>query len=174
MPTLLEIARTDPAENDVIDVGISVMRQSQVVYEEHRTIRVHFYGWHSGLASGLIFVRAQKAAQENFKPEAAAIWRIVRTPRPWESQWYYRLSPAIGFHSTTLHFASTASATTTGTATSDDNGVQFGLGISAHLWNDLLQVGYGWNVAVTKNRGYGYLGLGIMKLLRQVITNPGS
>jgi hypothetical protein len=174
MPTLLEIARTDPAENDVIDVGLSVMRQTQVVYEEHRTIRVHFYGWHSGLASGLIFVRAQKAAQENVKPEAAAIWRIVRTPRPWETKWFYRLSPAIGFHSTTLHFASTPSTTTTGTSTNNDNGVQFGLGFSAHLWNDLLQVGYGWNIAVTKNRGYGYLGLGIMKLLRQAISNPGS
>jgi hypothetical protein len=166
MPTRLEIARTDPRDNDVIDIAAQVLDgANKVIYEEHRSVRVRFYGWHSGLASGLVFVRAQETAQENLKPEAAAIWRIVRTPRPWEDnwrQWYFKVRPAVGFHSTTLHFGN------------DNNSVQFGLGVSAHLFNDLFQLGYGWNLGVTKNRGYGYLGLGVMQLLRSQLTGLSS
>jgi len=162
MPTRLEIPRTDPKDNDTIDLAAQVLDDANaVVYEEHRSVRVRFYGWHSGLASGLVFVRAQDTAQENLKPEAAAIWRIVRTPRPWDDDWrhwYYKARPAVGFHSATLHFGG------------DTNAVQFGLGVSAHLFDDLLQLGYGWNLGVTKSRGYGYLGLGVMKVLRGAIN----
>jgi hypothetical protein len=158
MPTQLQIVRTDPANDDVIDIAAQVSdAANNVIYEEHRMVRIRFFGWHSGLASGLIFVRANKAAQENLKPEAAAIWRIVFTPRADDTAWYHRIRPAIGFHSTTLHFGN------------DNNSVQFGLGVSGHILDDLLQVGYGWNLGVTKDRSYGYVGLGIMKLLRNAL-----
>ncbi|HYU26822.1 MAG TPA: hypothetical protein VEO74_16540 [Thermoanaerobaculia bacterium] len=162
MPTRLEIARTDPKDNDTIDLAAQVLDGANgVVYEEHRSVRVRFYGWHSGLASGLVFVRAQETALENLKPEAAAIWRIVRTPRPWEDDWrhwYFRTRPAVGIHLTTLHFGG------------DNSAVQFGLGVSAHLFDDLFQLGYGWNLGATTSRGYGYFGLGIMKLLRDALA----
>ena len=124
-------------------------------------MRVRFYGWHSGLASGLVFVRAQETALENLKPEAAAIWRIVRTPRPWEDDWrhwYFKARPSVGFHATTLHFGG------------DNDVVQFGLGVSAHLFDDLFQLGYGWNLGATTSRGYGYFGLGVMKVLRDALA----
>jgi hypothetical protein len=169
--TRLEIPRADPADGDVIDLATQVFQGDKLVYEEHRSVTVHFYGWHSGLASGLIFVRGDKAALSNFKPEAAAIWRVQMTPRPDGANAFYKLRPAVGIHTTTLHFndASTTAAGTT-TTTNNNNNVQFGTGITFHLLGDVVQVGYGWNLGVTKNRGYMYAGIGIMKLLRDRLS----
>jgi hypothetical protein len=175
--TRLEIPRADPADGDVLDFATQVFQNDKQIYEEHRSVTVHFYGWHSGLASGLIFVRADKTAQSNFKPEAAAIWRIQMTPRPDDTNVFDKLRPAIGFHTTTLHFATTTSTTTTSgatTTTTDNNNVQFGAGITFHLFGDVLQTGYGWNLGVTKDRGYMYVGIGIMQLLRTRLGQPAT
>lgn len=169
VPTSLQIPRADPADGDVLDFSMQLFQGTDTtvppVYEEHRSVTVHFYGWHSGLASGLIFVRANRTRESNFKPEAAAAWRIEMTPRPEDTNVFHRLRPAIGIHTTTLHFTTTTDNTTTND-NNNNNNVQFGAGLTLHLFGDILQAGYGWNLGVTTNRGYMYVGLGIMKLLR--------
>lgn len=169
VPTRLEIPRTDPADGDLIDIAAIVYQNNRIVYEERRSVTVRFYGWHSGLTSGLIFARAEKAQQSNFKPEAAAVWRIGFTPRPGSKNLLGVLRPGIGFHVTTLHFNTNAGTATTAT-TNDSNNIQFGTGVTLHLFKDVIQTGYGWNLGVQKDRGYTYIGIGIIRVLRQLLA----
>jgi ABC-type transporter Mla subunit MlaD len=168
VPTRLEIPRTDPSDGDVLDVAAQIFQGDKLVYEEHRSITVRFYGWHSGLSSGLVFVRSADHVGSNFKPEAAAVWRIRYTPRPGSRNPLGNLRPGVGIHATTLHFNS--SVDDDATASNGANNIQFGVGLTFHLFGDVLQTGYGWNLGVQKDRSYTYLGIGIMKVLKQLLS----
>ncbi|HEX6100485.1 MAG TPA: hypothetical protein VF432_29490 [Thermoanaerobaculia bacterium] len=160
--TTLDIPRADPEEGDQIELVAEVRKpDGGLAYEERRIVRPRFFGFHSGVTSGLVFVRAKNEEQADLEPEAAAIWRIVFDKRPADS-WTKALIPAIGIHVTTLHFS--------------EDQIEFGAGLSVHFWRDIVQFGTGINLGVKEDRGYVYAGLGVIPFLRERLSglNGGS
>lgn len=163
--TDLEIVRSDPEPGDTIELVAEVRRPAPpgaasqdgvLVHEERRSIRVDVYEWSSGVATGIGMIKAEKTDLANFEPGAIAVWRISYQPRPDTAGAVRRLGalrPGFGIHVSTLDF-------------DEQDSVEFGAGVAIHLFKDLLQVGYGWNLNAEQDRAYWYLGLGLFDLLR--------
>lgn len=153
--TQLVVRRTDPQPGDVLEIVAEVreIQTQKLVREERTAADVNFYGWSSSVSGGLIFIKADKTALANFEPAPAANWKISYLPRPGEKN-LGSLRPGIGMHVATLDF-------------DPDNTVEIGTGVSVHLFGNLLQAGYGWNLGVEEDRGYWFLGLGLYDFFKQ-------
>lgn len=153
--TQLVVRRTDPQPGDVLEIVAEVreMQTQKLVREERTAADVNFYGWSSSVSGGLIFIKADKTALANFEPAPAANWKISYLPRPGEKN-LGSLRPGIGMHIATLDF-------------DPNNTVEIGTGVSVHLFGNLLQAGYGWNLGVEEDRGYWFLGLGLYDFFKQ-------
>jgi len=71
------------------------------------------------------------------------------------------LRPSAGVHTTTLHYK-------------DSTNPQFGLGVSVHVFDDFLQIGYGFNVRGERDRRYWYFGVGLIQALRSAMARAGG
>jgi hypothetical protein len=173
--TDLEILRSAPARGDTIELVLEVRRKpaagaalvppappappapdDRPLYEERKAIRVDVYGWSTGVATGIGFIKSKKDDLSNFKPSPIAVWRIGFRPRPDDSgvrRWLGGIRPGFGIHVATPDLDPNAS-------------VETGAGVAIHLFSDLVQIGYGWDLSVKKDRSYWYLGIGLFDLLR--------
>jgi len=138
----------------------SVTNADTVVTTDRRTVTPLWFGWHQGLSTGLTFVTARESELAKFAPEATAVFRFRYRARPEHNSVLATLRPGIGVHTMTLHFG-------------DSNNPQFGLGISAHLFDDFLQAGYGFNVRA-ENDQYWYFGVGVIRALRAAVERAGA
>lgn len=160
-PTQLEVLRTDAEDGDRLELVAEVRSDpsGEPIHEERLSVAVHAFGWSSDVSGGLIFVKSIDVDTSNFKPEPVATWRIGYRPRPEDRSFGAALGralrPGLGIHVTSLGF-------------SNDTSVEMGAGVNVHLFSDLVQVGYGWNLTVKADRTYWYLGLGLFELLKVV------
>lgn len=160
-PTQLEVLRTDAEDGDRLEIVAEVRNDpaADPIHEERRSIAVRAFGWSSNVSGGLIFVKSIDVDTSNFKPEPVATWRVGYLSRPDDESFGgtlgRALKPGFGIHVATLSFSS-------------DTSVEMGAGVNVHLFSDLVQVGYGWNLTVKESRSYWYLGIGLFELLEVV------
>lgn len=161
VPTQLEVLRTDAEDGDRLEIVAEVRSDpsGEPIHEERLSVAVHAFGWSSDVSGGLIFVKSIDVDTSNFKPEPVATWRIGYRPRPEDGSFGAALGralrPGLGIHVATLGF-------------SNDTSVEMGAGVNVHLFSDLVQLGYGWNLTIKENRTYWYLGIGLFELLKVV------
>lgn len=178
LPTKLPILTTDASPGDLLEFVLLVTRSSTAgadadapaaatrpLHEERRYVSVACFGICSGVSSGVVFVKAKDPALANFEPAPTAVWGLQFTGRP-TLRGLSRfvggvLKPRLGVHAATLDFAN-ASA------------VEIGVGGALHLFDDLVQIGYGWNLSVAEKRPYWYLGLGLFDLVQGLASKRAA
>ena len=70
------------------------------------------------------------------------------------------LNPGVGINVTALSF--------------EGRSGQYGLGFQGTLFGDILQVGYGWNLNVSSNREYWFVGVGLVDALNLASATMGG
>jgi hypothetical protein len=161
VPTELAILRTDAEDGDILEIvgELRTDKEREPIREERRSVTVRTFGWSSNVSGGLVFAKSIQVDTSNFKPEPAASWRIGYRARPADSSFGATvgrfLAPGFGIHVVSLDFSS-------------DVAVELGAGLNVHLFSDLVQAGYGWNLSVKEKRSYWYLGIGLFELLKVV------
>lgn len=118
-------------------------------------------GFTPKLAASVVFVDRVKepgggVPPTNYKASPAGSWTVHWRMRsePGGSgfaDFWNVLDPGIGISVAALSFES--------------NGVEVGGGGHVSLLGDLVQVGYGWNANVSQDRGYWYVGVGLLETI---------
>ena len=62
------------------------------------------------------------------------------------------LDPGLGIHAASVNL-------------DPDQSAEFGLGGQLYLWDGFFFAGLGWDLSVSEDRGYFYLGTNLLKLL---------
>ena len=136
------------------------------VYRELPTqeFSVDKFGLISKWSGNLIFVDRKGAGQPgdpqiNFDPTPALGWTLhyapltEKTSSGWDKTWKF-LNPGAGVSIAALDF--------------EDKGTQIGIGAHLTFFNDLLQVGYGYNLNAISDRRFVFIGIGISEGINQL------
>ena len=156
---LLDLRRSGITVGDTVQVDVGFIKtQSDTIPE--KTIQYSgqavLTGVHRQFSGDMIFARAVKGSgSHEFKPNVgvSAEWHYYDRSRP--NGFVNWLDPGIGFHAANLD-------------QSPDQTVELGAGTNLSLWGGLVRVGYGWNLSVTEDRPYFYVGFGLFGLLNQL------
>ena len=94
-----------------------------------------------------------------FDPAPALGWTLHYIPltedtsRPRDKTWKF-LNPGAGLSIAALDF--------------EDKGPQIGIGVHLTLFNDLLQIGYGYNLNASSDQRYVFIGIGFTEGINQL------
>ncbi len=138
-------------DGDYIKLRIIIKDDLAVVTDDQYTIKVNSFEWNSTLYTGLIFVK--KNTEREFYPTVSVSWMLKYWGRQEVTSRDFLNSFGFGFHTTTLVI--------------DNNKTQIGVGPSFHVFNNLIQVGFGWNLGANASPYY-FAGIGLIDLLNKV------
>lgn len=135
-------------EGDYVKIRLLIKNGTSVLLDDQYTVHVFRAGIYSDLYTGLIYVKRNE--QPNYYPTVGVSWMLKIWCYPDNSWRYFWHSFGLGFHTTTLVI--------------DQNKIQLGIGLSAHLLDNLIQFGTGWNLGANGSPYY-YIGFGLIELL---------
>jgi len=158
----LAVHETPADSGDEIELRVELVDgEGQRLDEERWFFPVGRFGVGDQITSHLIFVdRVGTGGQQDpdieFDPAPSVSWTLhyrirVEPEGDFGSRLWTFFDPGIGFSLAALDF--------------EDQNFQLGLGVHATLFNDLLQVGYGYNLNADRDRDYFFLGIDILQSL---------
>ena len=119
-------------------------------------------GWHRRYSGDVIFARATSGpGSDAYKPNAAVSLEWHYFDRSKQDGWWNGLDPGFGFHAANLD-------------QNPDQTVELGAGVNMSLWNGLIRIGYGYNLSVTEDRPYFWIGFGLFGMLNRLNDLPAS
>ncbi|MCX5784609.1 MAG: hypothetical protein NTX59_02875 [Elusimicrobia bacterium] len=155
IPATVDLRRSGVKNGDYLTFKVRVRNTSNVLLEEKTYVfQIGSKGLYREYTGQLLFSAPTTGPNKNqFQANAGALvtWKYgYRQPKGFKNfmDW---LNPGIGIHAASMH---------QGTAT-----VEVGTGVAFSLWDDIITGGYGWNLGVTKDRHYVFIGIGILDLL---------
>ncbi len=160
----VRLGRTDVSEGDRVHVEAvayppgsdrSATAPGRVV--ETWEADVERFGFYARVSPQLIFARADSGSDDarSWKPNAAALADLhhrFRFPSRAGELWN-AIDPALGVHLASLD--------------QDDDTVEFGLGVNLSFFGGFVTAGYGQNLARDGNRGYYFVGIGLLNVLQE-------
>ena len=115
-------------------------------------------GW---LWSGdLIFTRQFRGQNHDFSSTAAVSYERHSRDRDEPRGWANLLDPAFGFHAAALNFDPAVTA-------------EFGAGVNASILGGLVRAGVGYDVSISRDREYWFVGFGLITTL-ETMKSVGS
>lgn len=164
----VRLGRTDVSEGDRVHVEAIAyppgtdLSARNVEKEKGRVLEtweadVERFGFYARVSPQLIFARADSGSDDarSWKPNAAALADLhhrFRFPSRAGELWN-AIDPALGVHLASLD--------------QDDDTVEFGLGVNLSFFGGFVTAGYGQNLARDGNRGYYFVGIGLLNVLQE-------
>ncbi len=145
--TSIDILRTERKENDIFKLYLRLERRGAIISDQQYSFKVQNYGIYNKWVGDLVFAKGNW--QEKFQPVTAASWVIHYNPRSHSNRTQNLgvealklLNPGLGLNSVMFM---------------NDGNVEYGIGVTLTLFDDILQVGYGYNLFKNNTEGRGYL-----------------
>ncbi len=156
--TSIDIQRTERKENDIFNLYLQLERKGTIISNEQYSFKVRKYGMHSKWVGDLVFAKGNW--QEYFQPVTAVSWVIHYKPRQHDNTYSFGnealqlLNPSLGLNATMFL---------------SDGDMEYGLGVTMTLFDDILQVGYGYNLSkdCKDGQGYYFIGTSLFDLLNK-------
>lgn len=159
LPGTVDLRRSGVKNGDYLTLKVRVRDESglRLLEEKTHVFQVGSKGWYRDYTGQLLFASPTSGPGRNqFQANVGVLvtWKHgFRKPQGWRKL-INGLNPGLGIHATSLH---------QGTST-----VEVGSGLALSLWDDLLTGGFGWNLGVSKDRSYFFVGIGILDLLHKM------
>jgi hypothetical protein len=169
LPGTIDVNKTPAGRGDEITIKAELFTtdktgQETVLQWTEQSFAVDRFGVTSGFSSNLVFVDRQGSGgagdpDTSFDPAPSASWNLHYRIRPdvsapWHSKLYRFFDPGFGINTAALDF--------------EDENFQIGVGGHLTLFEDLLIVGYGYNLQAETDHDYWYLGIGVLEALDTV------
>ncbi|HLQ37155.1 MAG TPA: hypothetical protein VK348_05115, partial [Planctomycetota bacterium] len=166
----IDLGRTNVREGDRLRIEAVYRPQGdgdgKPAARENWEMEITRFGLYPKVTAELIFARADHGTvdAERWKPNAAAVAEVhnrFRDPSRWGEAWNL-IDPALGVHLASLD--------------QTDISVDFGLGFNVSVLGGFVTAGYGWNLAASADRGYYFIGIDLLNVLRNAqhfITGGG-
>ncbi|MEK6210060.1 MAG: hypothetical protein AABM64_06760 [Pseudomonadota bacterium] len=166
----MSLARNIPRGPEIVRVETQLVSKDtdgrrRVLRElPDREFAVDKFGLVSKWSGNLIFVKREGEGETgdpkiNFDPAPGLSWTLHYVPLTGETSsagdkaWKF-LNPGAGLSLAALDF--------------EDKGVQLGIGVHLTLFNDLLQLGYGYNLNAGSDPQYIFIGIGFTEGINQL------
>jgi hypothetical protein len=138
--------------------------EEDVLMWTKKTFEVNRFGITDSFSSHLVFVNRLGSGQTqdpdtDFDPAPSASWTLRYRIRPdvnaeFLEKLYCNLDPGIGINTAAMDF--------------EDENFQIGVGVHLNFFDDLLILGYGYNLQAETDHDYTYLGIGVLEALDTV------
>ncbi len=163
VPTEISISSSPADGGDRVVLHVELLRPEEgaevVAAAFEQEFAVERMGLNSRVGAHVVFVkrvdepRGGTVPETNFEAAPAASWTLHHRWRGegWLARTLNVLDPAVGLGVGALQF--------------ENDGVELGVGAHASFFGDLVQVGYGLNLNVGKERDFFYVGVGLTDLL---------
>jgi len=162
-PGRVELPRAGLVLGDRVQTTVTFHRvdetgaKQDVAHSERFDTEAQLMGLHRRIGAQLIFARAARGTPEatEWRPNVAIGGEYhyrIREPNDVGAVWNF-LDLGLGLHAASLD--------------QGDENVEFGLGLQASVFGGLITGGYGWNLSVSDDREYFYIGIDLFDLLLQ-------
>ena len=175
VPGIIDLNDTSADRGDELTVKAELFTMDETGEEDvqqwaAKTFKVDRFGVTSDFSSHLVFVdrRGSGTATDpdtDFDPAPSASWNLRKRIRSdedehWLAGWYRFFDSGIGINTAAMDF--------------EDENFQIGVGVHGTLFDNLLIIGYGYNLQADTDNGYFYLGIGVLEALDTVGSLFGS
>ncbi len=158
-PTVIDIPRTNRNENDSYNLYVQIYRKGYPTLLKEYSFRIKKYGTYRKWTGNLIFVKGEW--QKSFQPATSVSWILHHRSRPKETNGKIKGGGGILGNVLNLGIGLNSVVFSTGSE------IEYGLGITFTLLNDILQIGYGINFQREDHRGYFFIGASLFDLLNR-------
>src|SRR6185503_10679985 len=174
--TTIDLRRTDRKEGDLLYFRPSIVKKegSAAVLGATHDMRVVRMGTYIDVSAGVGFLDAKDNAWGPFTAAPGIVAAVHYRWRPDSgfARFFNAVRPGLGIHFLYPDIGS-KEVSATGMVTGDDPSFELGIGGTATVFGDLLQVGVGYDLQVKNS--YWYLGFGLDTLAKlRVRFSPGS
>lgn len=153
--TSIDLQRTGRKEDDTFTLYVKFTGRdfSSMLPTQNFTVRK--FGWYSIWAGSLVFLKPQE--EKTYQPATGVSWLLHHRSRIGRGNGILGNIINIGLGVNSVVFSSGGK-------------IEYGLGGTVTLFNNLLQVGYGMNLQRESNRGYFFIGASFFDLLGKTQT----
>ena len=164
LDTEIDLERTGRRPGDRVALRASLVDEGEIVGEPYEMgLAVDWLGWHARLDPSVVLARPDSglAGEANFRFGTAVSWLWSYEPRPLSRSFFdgfFRATDfSVGPHAAILPF-------------NQDKEVEIGLGLTAAVWNGILQAGIGWNLMSDDDDSslYYFVGSSLIPLVQAV------
>lgn len=162
-PATVDLKRQGVHPDDQVELAVRFWTKNAdgtrgaVVYEDRYSGEAEWTGFHREITAALIFARAtssQVAGANDWKANVAAM-----------ANWMYRFRAPDDFFEGALNWLEPGVGIHVASLDQGPDSVEFGLGANFTIWGGMLIGGYGWNLSVSSNREYYFVGTDLLKIL---------
>ena len=156
--TFIQIPRTTRQENDIYELYVAILKDSVVIYSDEFDFRVDYYGWRTTATGALAFtLSAENGGMNRFTPATcgSVLFHYRRRPDPTHANiggggiLGNLLDAGLGFHAIIY---------------SQAEQIQYGIGSSFTLFQDILHFGAGFNLQRSHRAGYVLVGIKLLEI----------
>lgn len=164
VPATVDLRRSGVKNGDYMTLRIRVRDVKDNPLEEKTYVfKIGSMGFYREYTGQLLFASPTAGPSKNqFQANVGVLvtWKYGYRKAEGFGKLINGLKPGLGIHATSLHQGGST--------------LEVGSGVAISLWDDLLTGGYGWNLGVTRDRPYFFVGIGILDLLHKMnkITLP--
>lgn len=159
-----------PAELDLRYAGVTLGDQVMVTVDLRRVsesqsaeqnkapdavykVETTLAGWHRRFSGDVIFTQAiDGPASSRFQGDIGVSYEWHNYKRDDPNGFWNNLDPGFGFHAALL-------------SQDPDQNTEFGIGVNISFFNGLIRGGYGYNLSVSDNEQYWFIGFGLINTL---------
>lgn len=172
--TALDLSALGGSDYDAIVVKVTNLRTQEDV---ERRLQIRPFGLRPRVTDSVFFIRRQGVDNEE---QAAGVEDVNFAPAPgvsWGGVYFARhsravrfLKPGVGVNVSFMDWSDPAFDIATGQFASGttSNDIEVGMGIQASLFNNILQVTYGWNLHAEQDREYFGIGVSFVNFTSKV------
>lgn len=153
-PTKIAISSTNRQENDVYKFNAQVLRRGSLISSADYTFKIKTYGWYNKWIGSLVFVKGDW--QNSFQPATSASWILHHRSRPESMN-----SEGAGILGNVINLGIGLNSVVFST----DGNIEFGLGGSLTMLNDIVQIGGGINFQ--QEEPYFLIGASFFDIIKQ-------
>lgn len=172
--TSLDLPALGGSDYDVIVVKVTNLETQEDI---ERWLRIKPFGLRPRVTDSLFFIRRQGVDDEE---QAAGVEDVNFGPAPgvsWGGVYFARtnravrfLKPGVGINLSFMDWSDPAFDIATGQFASGttSNDIEIGMGIQGSLFNNIVQVTYGWNLHAEQDREYFGIGVSFVNFTSKV------
>jgi len=168
-PTVIDIPRTNRQESDIYNLYVRIYHKGSITLSKEYSFRIKKYGTYSRWTGNLIFAKGEW--QNSFQPATSVSWILHHRSRPKEKNGKTEGEGKTKGGGGVLGNVINLGIGLNSVVFSTEGEIEYGLGIAITFFNDILQVGYGFNFQREGSRGYFFIGASLFDLLNPTRSN---
>jgi len=161
MPATVDLRRSGVKNGDYLQLALKVRdgegEDARLLEEKSYVFRVGSMGGYREYTGQLLFAAPTSGpSRDQLQANVGVLvtWKYgFRRPKGFK-KFLHWLNPGVGLHAISLHQGAST--------------MEVGSGAALSLWDDLVTGGYGVNLGVSSDRGYYFVGIGILDLLHKM------